>query len=56
MDRTTKPPSFPCPHNDGVECATSQRKCARCGWNPAVAKARSEKLGIALAADKKKEE
>ena len=29
-----------CPHNDAVECYV--QKCNTCGWNPEVAKARTE--------------
>lgn len=34
--------TFPCPHNDGVEC--DQKQCYRCGWNPDVEKRRKEKI------------
>ena len=43
MDYTTRPPAFPRPHNDGVDCHPGLRKfqeCNGCGWNPEVAKAR----------------
>lgn len=37
-----------CPYQDGVECYS--RGCSECGWNPKVAKARTEsifrKLGV----------
>lgn len=33
----------PCPFNDGVLCF-SQDKCAKCGWNPRIAKVRTEEL------------
>ena len=29
-----------CPYNEGVDCGF--RKCIRCGWNPEVARARTE--------------
>lgn len=31
-----------CPYNDGAHCRS--RVCDRCGWNPEVAKKRSEKI------------
>lgn len=31
-----------CHHNP--ECRCDQKACYRCGWNPKVAKARSEKI------------
>ena len=31
-----------CPHNP--ECRCDRKVCHRCGWNPTVAQARSEKL------------
>lgn len=41
---------FQCPYNEECSCDPSRRFCERCGWNPAVAKARLErickKLGI----------
>ena len=33
---------FDCPYNVAVQC--SNRKCNSCGWNPYVAKRRSEML------------
>lgn len=32
----------PCLYNDGVVCM--DHKCDNCGWNPAVAKKREEKI------------
>lgn len=32
-----------CPHNGGVLCQ-HQARCKVCGWNPAVAQLRQEKL------------
>ena len=32
----------PCPYNDGVAC--EKANCESCGWNPKVAKARSEAI------------
>lgn len=31
-----------CKYNEGVQC--SERKCGNCGWNPKVAKKRSEEF------------
>ena len=31
-----------CPYNDAVHCR--ERKCNACGWNPAVAQVRAEKI------------
>ena len=33
---------LPCVFNDGVSCC--ERKCESCGWNPEVAKKRTEEL------------
>lgn len=41
---------FQCPYNEECSCDPARRCCERCGWNPAVAKVRLEricrKLGI----------
>ena len=37
----TKGP-FVCPHNEGCMC--TQKQCNTCGWHPAVAKSRMERL------------
>lgn len=34
----------PCPHNSEVVCRYKEKPCATCGWNPAVAKARLNKI------------
>jgi len=35
---------FTCPYNDAVDCEQGKKKCYTCGWNPAVAKVRMDKL------------
>ena len=37
-----RPEKQECKYNDGVECLDS--KCANCGWNPEVAKKRTEEF------------
>ena len=48
---------FACPHNDAVSCRPSTKWCHSCGWNPEVAKARTErfckKLGIPVPVPRK---
>lgn len=54
-----KPEPPACPYNDGVVCDPEGRNCPRCGFDPAVAKARlakiCRKLGIPVP-DQKKED
>lgn len=38
--------TIPCPHNEGIQCSPDNQKCASCGWNPTVAKARHRRMGI----------
>lgn len=51
---------YSCKYNDGVGCSKLHRHCERCGWNPAVAKARLEKFchkhGIAVPLPQRTEE
>lgn len=46
FDRTlqwkTEDGKWVCPYNEGVSC--KRRRCECCGWNPEVAKNRSEKI------------
>lgn len=45
MQSINKKPDFPkCPHNEGVCCHPVVNKCDRCGWNPAVEKARNAQI------------
>lgn len=37
---------FICPHNCEVTC--KERKCSRCGWNPAVARGRLNHIAVGL--------
>ena len=36
------PEALRCPHNDTIVCHT--RRCGECGWNPVVAKRRTERI------------
>lgn len=38
--KTAEEGKWECPYNHGVACEI--RECSRCGWNPEVAKARTE--------------
>lgn len=53
-DVSTAPKSMHCKFNDGVHCEEQySAKCARCGWNPEVAKKRIEsKCYVRKEADK----
>ena len=42
-ERATKKRGMDCPYNNALVC--SDRKCESCGWNPDVAKRRSECYG-----------
>lgn len=48
---------FKCPYNEECSCDPTRRFCERCGWNPAVAKSRLEricrKLGVQVPEIKK---
>ena len=33
-----------CEYNTGVACDPKTKDCSKCGWNPAVAKARLDKF------------
>lgn len=45
MEYIKKKGAFPqCPHNEGVCCRAVKKECYRCGWNPAVEKARSAQI------------
>ena len=45
MPYIKKKPDFPkCTYNPGVCCHPAVKKCDKCGWNPAVEKARNAKI------------
>lgn len=51
-----KPEPLVCKYNVGVDCDQKQNACMGCGWNPAVAKYRTEKFcrkkGITISSQK----
>lgn len=45
MQSVIKKTDYPkCTYNQGVCCHPVMRKCANCGWNPAVEKARNAQI------------
>lgn len=43
------PEEFQCPHNNMIVCQV--RRCGECGWNPVVARRRTERILRACAAN-----
>lgn len=41
--KAAQPKEVPCPQNPGVWCS-DQSQCSACGWNPAVAMARQDRI------------
>lgn len=43
---------YRCRYNPGIVCEQKDNPCNKCGWNPAVARERSEKIREARKAGK----